>query len=60
MRSLAVCGLGAMFVLGGIAAHAADLKSGIPVGEFVPAFDVIKHSGAIDDGVKAGDRLCYR
>jgi hypothetical protein len=48
-------------VLLGTAAIAADaLKSGLPVGKSVPAFDVVKCGGAPDDGVKDGRTLCYR
>lgn len=41
-------------------AFAAGLESGLPVGEAVPAFQVVKVAGAADDGVQVGDELCYR
>ncbi len=55
VAALALCG-----VLGIYAAYGGELKSGIPVGEGVPAFDVVKCGGAPNDGVKEGDTLCYR
>jgi hypothetical protein len=42
------------------AAMAADLKSGLQPGQPIPAFDVLKCAGAVDDGVKVGTQLCYR
>jgi hypothetical protein len=41
-------------------ALSADLKSGLQPGQPIPAFDVLKCSGAADDGVKVGTQLCYR
>ncbi len=41
-------------------AGAADLKSGLQPGEGIGAFDVEKCAGAADDGVKVGQKLCYR
>ena len=39
---------------------AADIKSGLKVGEDVGPFDVTKLAGAENDGVKIGQQLCYR
>ena len=40
---------------------AADkVKSGLEVGAGIGAFNVVKCSGAVDDGVKVGSELCYR
>ena len=39
---------------------AADVKSGLKVGEDVGPFDVTKLAGAESDGVKVGQQLCYR
>ena len=41
-------------------AMAEDLKSGLQPGQGIGAFDVLKCSGAADDGVKVGAQLCYR
>jgi len=43
-------------------AFAADegLKSGLQVGASVGPFQVVKCAGAVDDGVKEGQELCYR
>ncbi len=38
----------------------AEFKSGLTGGEFVPAFDVVKCAGAVNDGVERGSQLCYR
>ncbi len=42
------------------AVGAAELKSGLQAGDEVQPFNVVKCSGAIDDGVKLGEELCYR
>lgn len=47
----------ALFVSG---AQAAELKSGPQAGEEVGAFEVVKVAGNAEDGVKEGDKLCYR
>jgi hypothetical protein len=61
MRSRVALGVAAVALLGVAGVFAADeLKSGIPVGKGVPAFDVVKCGGAPDDGVKEGAKLCYR
>jgi hypothetical protein len=41
-------------------ARAEELKSGLQPGEGIGAFDVEKCGGAADDGVKVGQKLCYR
>ena len=58
MRAVATWGLAAM-LLGGSALVAAEIESGLKVGEGVPAFQVVKIGGA-DDGVENGKQLCYR
>lgn len=58
MRRLCSYGVAAMFVAGA-AAVAAELKSGLQVGDFVGAFDVVKCAGP-EDGVQEGQQLCYR
>lgn len=40
--------------------QAAELKSGLQVGQPIPAFIVAKVGGAADDGVEVGKELCYR
>jgi hypothetical protein len=60
MRSRVAFGLAATVLLGAVAAGAAELKSGIPVGKSVPVFQVVKCAGAPTDGVKEGQELCYR
>ncbi len=52
--------LGVLVVLSAAAAIAADLKSGPQPGEPVGAFEVTKVAGAPNDGVPAGEELCYR
>ena len=39
---------------------AAELKSGLQPGDLVPAFDVEKCGGAVNDGRSVGDNFCYR
>ncbi len=41
-------------------ASAAELTSGLAVGDPVPAFNVVKSAGAVADGVECGSELCYR
>jgi hypothetical protein len=53
-------GITAAMLLGAAACQADELKSGLPVGKSVPAFQVVKCGGAPDDGVKEGQQLCYR
>ena len=52
-------GLALTLLASAAAVGAEELKSGLPVGEFVGAFDVVKCAGP-DDGVKIGRQLCYR
>lgn len=59
MRVLSSFGLAATLMVGA-AVGADDLKSGLQVGDSVGAFDVVKCAGAVDDGVKVGQQLCYR
>jgi hypothetical protein len=59
MRRLCSYGAAALVVAGAAAAVAAELKSGLQVGEFVGAFDVVKCAGP-EDGVQEGQQLCYR
>jgi hypothetical protein len=42
-----------------VAVNAEELKSGLQVGQSVPAFQVVKCGGA-EDGIKVGQQLCYR
>lgn len=44
----------------GTSVLAAELKSGLQPGKVIGAFDVLKCSGADDDGVETGTQLCYR
>ncbi len=60
MRLRVAWGITAAVLLGAWAGGAEELKSGIPVGKSVPAFQVEKCGGAPNDGVKVGDQLCYR
>jgi hypothetical protein len=60
MRNLITLGLAVAVAGSSAAALAADLKSGLPVGKSVPAFQVVKCGGAPNDGVKEGQELCYR
>lgn len=59
MRMLSRYGVAAVFLAGAAAAVAAELKSGLQVGDSVGAFDVVKCAGP-EDGVKEGQQLCYR
>jgi hypothetical protein len=59
MRVLLSCGT-AVALLASVAIAAEEgLKSGLQVGDSVGPFQVVKCAGA-DDGVKAGQELCYR
>ena len=60
MRTFGRLGLAATLLTVVSIAGAAELKSGLQVGESVGAFNVVKCSGAINDGVQVGDQLCYR
>jgi hypothetical protein len=50
----------AVAVLAGSTTLAEDLKSGLQAGQKIGAFDVVKKSGADNDGVKVDAQLCYR
>ena len=54
---LLVCA--AVATVGGLAI-AAELESGLQPGASIGAFNVVKCSGAADDGVDVGTELCYR
>ena len=62
MKSRVALGLVAALLIGAAARAEEEkaLESGIPVGKNVPAFQVVKKSGAPDDGVKVDQQLCYR
>ena len=59
MKAFVTLTLAAM-LFAGASARAAELKSGLQEGDAVPAFDVEKCSGAVNDNVSVGDKLCYR
>ena len=59
MRTLCSYGVAAVFLAGAAAAVAAELKSGLQVGDSVGFFEVVKCAGP-EDGVKEGQQLCYR
>jgi hypothetical protein len=40
--------------------RATELKSGLQPGDLVPAFDVEKCGGAVNDGKEVGANFCYR
>jgi hypothetical protein len=55
------CLIAAALMLGAVVTvTAAELKSGLPTGEKIPAFIVTKIAGAENDGVAVGKDLCYR
>jgi hypothetical protein len=58
-RFLFLCAAAALAVMVPLAV-ADDLKSGLQPGDSIGAFDVVKCSGASEDGVKVGAQLCYR
>ena len=60
MRAIATFTLVALVACAATTTFAAELQSGLAVGESVPAFYVVKAAGAVDDGVETGDELCYR
>ena len=59
MRFLATLGVATALLLGAAVAGAEELKSGLQVGQPVPAFQVVNCGGS-EDGVKVGKQLCYR
>jgi hypothetical protein len=52
--------VGTMILVVAAAAVAAELKSGLAVGDSVGAFTVEKCAGNPEDGVPEGQELCYR
>jgi len=60
MKVLACFGVAVALAVGTSPARAVELKSGIPAGEAIGPFDVVKCAGAVDDGVDVGAKLCYR
>jgi hypothetical protein len=60
MRSFMSCGAAAALLASVAIAGDIELKSGLKVGDSVGAFQVVKCGGAVDDGVKDGQELCYR
>jgi hypothetical protein len=60
MRCIKRIGLAATLLAVASVAGAAELESGLQVGDSVGAFDVVKCSGAVNDGVEVGQQLCYR
>ena len=60
MRNLMVVALVAALFASVSVVSAEEIKSGLQAGALIGAFDVTKLAGAEDDGVAAGDNLCYR
>ena len=60
MKKLLSFAAAAALVVGASLVVADDIKSGLEPGAAIGAFDVVKYSGAADDGVSVGDQLCYR
>ena len=61
MKAVRVFGLAlAAVALVGVAGAEEALKSGLQVGEELPAYYVVKAAGAANDGVEEGSDLCYR
>ena len=60
MRMLMSCGAALALLASAAIAGDKALKSGLQVGDSVGAFQVVKCAGAVDDGVKEGQELCYR
>ena len=58
MRMSGLLGATVLVLTGASALVAAELKSGIPVGGFMPKYDATKCGGG-EDGVKLGASLCY-
>ena len=56
----AILTLALAIALASAAVVAAELKSGLQPGDLVPAFDVEKCGGAVNDGKEVGDNFCYR
>lgn len=59
MKALVTLGL-ALALMAGLTVNAAELMSGLQPGDLVPAFDVEKCGGAVNDGQEVGANFCYR
>ncbi len=59
MKSIVTLSLAALMLVG-VTAMGAELKSGLQPGDLVPAFDVEKCGGAVNDGKEVGANFCYR
>ncbi|MFV2068484.1 MAG: hypothetical protein ACC645_16055 [Pirellulales bacterium] len=60
MKKLNCLALVAALVMSTASVQAAEIKSGLQVGEHVGAFTVEKCAGNPEDGVPVGEKLCYR
>ncbi len=60
MKAFTGFSLAVAMLFGATLLQAEEVKSGLAPGKFIGAFDVVKCSGAADDGVKVGQQLCYR
>ena len=58
MRTSAMMGVLALFVLAASAVNAAELKSGLQVGDPIVTYTGEK-CGGIQDGIAVGRNLCY-
>jgi hypothetical protein len=58
MRILATMGVIALFVLAASSVNAAELKSGLQVGDPIVTYTGEK-CGGIQDGIPVGKNLCY-
>ena len=59
MRVFVVMGTAALLAAQTFSVRAADVESGLKLGDAVGAFQVVK-KGGIDDGVEVDKALCYR
>src|SRR3972149_3857777 len=50
----------AILLVGAASVRAAELTSGLQPGDLVPAFNVEKCGGAVNDGKEVGANFCYR
>ncbi len=60
MKASVICGSAAVLLACAGVVRAAELKSGLQPGDLVPAFDVEKCGGAVNDGKEVGANFCYR
>ena len=58
MRVQAILGLAVAFAVCAATSRAAELESGLQVGDRIGAFQAVKCGGA-EDGVEVGKQLCY-